>query len=76
MIAHSSDVGLGQGLGYSLVAEVYLNFGFAGCLLFLLVGWATARQYYRFRLHRRSVRRASSRSACAPCSPCTCEATR
>ncbi len=52
MIAQSSDVGLGHGLGYSLVAEVYLNFGVVGCLLFLLVGWVVSHQYFRFRLRR------------------------
>jgi hypothetical protein len=47
LVAHSADVGVGESLGYSLVAEAYLNFGFAGCLLFALLGWYVGRQFFR-----------------------------
>ncbi len=52
LIAQSADVGPGEGLGYSLVAEVYLNFGLVGCLLFLPIGWIIANEYFRFRFRR------------------------
>lgn len=52
LIAQAPDVGVGEGLGYSLVAEVYLNFGVCGCLLFLLIGWIISYQFFRFRFRR------------------------
>jgi len=48
LVANSADVPYGGGIGYSMVAESYLNFGMAGCLLFLLVGWFIAKKYFDF----------------------------
>ena len=45
LLAYSGDVPMGEGMGYSLVAEAYLNFGYVGCLLFLALGWFVGRQY-------------------------------
>jgi hypothetical protein len=47
LVANSPDVPKGESLGYSLVAEAYLNFGFAGCLLFAVIGWYVGRQFFR-----------------------------
>jgi len=48
LVEHSADVPFGGGIGYSLVAESYLNFGMAGCLLFLVIGWFVAKKYFNF----------------------------
>jgi len=48
LVANSADVPFGGGLGYSLVAESYLNFGMAGCLLFLPLAWFIAKKYFNF----------------------------
>jgi len=48
LVEHSADVPFGGGIGYSLVAESYLNFGMAGCLLFLVIGWFVAKKYFDF----------------------------
>ena len=48
IVQMSSDVIPGEGMGYSLVAEVYLNFGMAGCVLFALIGWFIAKHFYSF----------------------------
>lgn len=52
MLEESLDVprGAAVGMGYSLVAEIFLNFRFFGALLFLVVGWLIAFQYFKFRL--------------------------
>jgi hypothetical protein len=47
LIANSADVRPGEGLGYSLVAESYLNFGYLGCLLFAALGFFVGQQYFR-----------------------------
>jgi hypothetical protein len=49
VLKQSSDMAAGEGLGYSLVAEAFLNFGMWGCLLFLAVGWLGAYHDFRFR---------------------------
>lgn len=46
LIQNSADVPVGGGLGYSLIAESYLNFGMFGCLLFFPVGWFLASTYF------------------------------
>jgi len=48
LVAHSSDVPLGGGLGYSVIAEAYLNFGMFGCVLFAIMGWFVSRWFFRF----------------------------
>jgi len=52
VLKQSSDMAPGEGLGYSLVAEAFLNFGMWGCLLFLAIGWLVAYHYFRFRFRR------------------------
>jgi len=52
LISQSADTVAGEGLGYSLVAEVFLNFGVWGCLLFLVIGWLIAYQYFGYRFRR------------------------
>jgi len=52
LVERSSDVKLGGGLGYSLVAESYINFGIFGCILFALVGWFVAKKYYAFTMRQ------------------------
>lgn len=51
MLEESPDVPRGEsvGMGYSLVAEAYLNYRMYGCLLFLVLGWLIAYGYYAFR---------------------------
>jgi hypothetical protein len=48
MIRHSPDVGFYNGMGYSLVAEMYYNFRMLGCLGFLLIGWFLGRTYFKY----------------------------
>lgn len=48
LVERSSDVPVGGGLGYSLVAEAYLNFGVYGCFLFAVIGWFLAKKYFDF----------------------------
>ena len=48
LVENSADVSYGGGIGYSLVAEAYYNFGMTGCLLFVLIGWFVARTYFRY----------------------------
>jgi len=48
LVVNSADVPFGGGLGYSLVAEAYLNFGMSGCMLFLFLSWFVALKYFRF----------------------------
>jgi hypothetical protein len=48
LIERSGDIPLGGGIGYSLVAEAYYNFGMVGCLLFLLIGWFISTNYFRY----------------------------
>lgn len=48
LVQLSGDVPAGGGLGFSLVAEAYLNFGITGCLLFLYVGWFISKNYFRY----------------------------
>ena len=52
LLKQSADSVAGEGMGYSLVAEVFLNFGIAGCLVFLLIGWLVAYLYFGFRFRR------------------------
>ena len=51
LIAASNDVQLGEGLGYSLVAEAYLNFGYYGCFLFAAIGGVIGHLFFSFQLH-------------------------
>jgi len=48
LIEHSADIPYGGGIGYSLVAETYYNFGLAGAFLFFLLGWFVAAKYFVF----------------------------
>lgn len=48
LIACSPDVGPGEGLGYSLVAEAYLNFGYLGCLIFAFVGGVISHFFFSY----------------------------
>jgi oligosaccharide repeat unit polymerase len=48
LVENSPDVPVGHGIGYSLVAEVYYNFGMPGCLLFALFGFAISTGYFRY----------------------------
>jgi len=48
IIEHSGDIPYGGGIGYSLVAEAYYNFGMPGCLLFAFIGWFVARNYFKY----------------------------
>lgn len=48
IVAMSSDVSAGGGMGYSLVAEAYLNFGMIGCVLFAFIGWFIAKHFYSY----------------------------
>jgi len=48
LIEHSGDIPYGGGIGYSLVAEAYYNFGLIGCLLFLFIGWFVSRNYFKY----------------------------
>jgi hypothetical protein len=43
IIGYSADVPLGGGLGYSLLAEAYLNFRMFGSVIFFLIGWFLSR---------------------------------
>lgn len=54
MLDESLDVPRGEpvGMGYSLIAESFLNFRELGCALFLVLGWIIAYSYFRFRLYR------------------------
>jgi hypothetical protein len=56
LVENSSDVIPGAGLGYSLVAESYLNFGMFGFLLFLGIGWLLAVEYRKGALNPSSLR--------------------
>jgi len=51
LIEHSADIPFGGGIGYSLVAEAYYNFGMPGCLLFAFIGWFVSRNYFKYILH-------------------------
>lgn len=51
LIEKSGDVPIGGGLGYSFIAEAYLNFGMFGCLLFALIGWYIAKNAYSYVFH-------------------------
>ena len=48
MLEQSPDVPIGEpvGMGYSLIGEAFLNFRLLGCLLFLLIGWLVAYEYF------------------------------
>jgi hypothetical protein len=48
LIEMSNDVPPGGGLGYSLVAEAYLNFGILGCILFAFFGWFIAKNFFAY----------------------------
>lgn len=48
LIELSGDIPYGGGIGYSLVAEAYYNFGLIGCLLFLFIGWFVSRNYFKY----------------------------
>lgn len=48
LVEHSADIPYGGAIGYSLVAESYYNFGLAGCLIFFLVGWFVAGNYFKY----------------------------
>ena len=48
LINNSSDVPENSGLGFSLIAEVYLNFKLWGCLAFFPLGWFFATQFIIF----------------------------
>lgn len=46
LVENSPDVEKGGGLGYSLIAESYLNFGYFGVALFFLLGWFVSHSYF------------------------------
>lgn len=48
LVQRSSDVLAGGGMGFSLAAEAYLNFGIAGCLLFIYLGWFISKNYFKY----------------------------
>jgi len=48
LLARVATVPQGKGFGYSLVAEAFFNFGYAGCLLFVLLGAFVGRYYYGY----------------------------
>lgn len=48
----SPDVGYYNGIGYSLVAEMYYNFRMYGCLGFFLIGWFLSSSYFRYVLYK------------------------
>ncbi|MSQ48413.1 MAG: O-antigen polysaccharide polymerase Wzy [Deltaproteobacteria bacterium] len=48
LLAKVATVNEGQGFGYSLVAEAFLNFGYLGCLLFFFLGAFVGRNYFGF----------------------------
>jgi len=48
LVLRADNLGVGQGYGYSLVAESYYNFWFFGCLLFLALGFFIGRYYFIF----------------------------
>jgi len=48
LLARVGTVPQGRGFGYSLVAEAFFNFGYAGCLLFILLGAFVGRYYYGY----------------------------
>jgi O-antigen polysaccharide polymerase Wzy len=48
LLARVGTVPQGKGFGYSLVAEAFFNFGYAGCLLFILLGAFVGRYYYGY----------------------------
>ncbi len=48
LVENSPDVPLDHGIGYSLVAEAYYNFGMWGCLLFALIGFGISTGYFRY----------------------------
>ncbi len=52
LIIQSPDVPDGAGLGYSLVAEAFLNFGLSGSLIFAFIGWLVAYLFFGFRFKR------------------------
>ncbi|HMD36579.1 MAG TPA: O-antigen polysaccharide polymerase Wzy [Vicinamibacterales bacterium] len=48
LLARVATVPQGKGFGYSLVAEAFFNFGYAGCLLFVLLGAFVGRYYFGY----------------------------
>ncbi len=48
IVLHSGDIPAGGGLGFSMVAEAYFNFGMLGCLMFLCIGWFLGKGYFRY----------------------------
>ena len=55
IINYSSDVPEGGGLGYSLVAEAYLNFRMFGSGIFLFIGWIISRNCFNHSPNHRRV---------------------
>jgi len=47
LVDNSNDLPVGVGLGYSLVAESYVNFGIIGFLIFIPIGWFLGRQFLK-----------------------------
>jgi O-antigen polysaccharide polymerase Wzy-like protein len=48
IVENSPDIGLNEGAGSSLIAELYYNFGMLGCLSFLIIGWYISRAYFKY----------------------------
>jgi hypothetical protein len=48
IVENSPDIGLNEGAGSSLIAELYYNFGMLGCLSFLIIGWFISRAYFKY----------------------------
>lgn len=54
LVEQSGDLNFGEGLGYSLVAESYLNFGWLGALIFVPLGAFVGWHYFEGRERRDS----------------------
>lgn len=48
LVENSPDLSPTHGIGFSLVAEAYYNFGMPGCALFALFGFSIASGYFRY----------------------------
>ena len=48
IVDNSPDIPLFEGMGSSLVAEFYDNFGMFGCVGFLIIGWYLGRTYFKY----------------------------
>lgn len=48
LVVNSADIPYGGGIGYSLVAEAYYNFGLFGSFVFFAVGWFVSAKYFAY----------------------------